>query len=154
MKIYYIYIWYNDDWGGVPVYVGKGKGRRYTTLMNRSIPFMNHISRWHCHSEIIFDELDEESATRMEKKLKDGFILEGYPILDAETSYRKKVSQEVCIRRAKARGVKFGRHRIDPPDIKYYIKKQKDGEMTVAECCKELGISRATWYNKVAELGA
>lgn len=27
-------------------------------------------------------------------------------------------------------------------------KKQKDGSMTVNECCAELGISRSTWYNK------
>ena len=27
-------------------------------------------------------------------------------------------------------------------------KKQKDGTMTVNECCAELGISRSTWYNK------
>jgi hypothetical protein len=25
-------------------------------------------------------------------------------------------------------------------------------KMTVAECCKELGISRRTWYNRVAEV--
>lgn len=28
-------------------------------------------------------------------------------------------------------------------------KKQKDGSMSVAECCKELGISRSTWYDRV-----
>lgn len=38
-------------------------------------------------------------------------------------------------------------------DFEKFLKKQKDGELTVAECCKELGISRRTWYNKVAEVG-
>ena len=33
-----------------------------------------------------------------------------------------------------------------------FLKKHKDGSMTVSECCKELGISRATWYNRVAEV--
>lgn len=28
--------------------------------------------------------------------------------------------------------------------------RNRGGEMTVAECCKALGISRATWYNRVA----
>ena len=36
-------------------------------------------------------------------------------------------------------------------DIRPYIEKTKRGEMTVAECCKELGISRSLWYNKVRE---
>ncbi len=154
MNNYYVYIWYNDDWGGIPVYVGKGKGRRYTTIENRSIPFRNHIKRWRCHSEIIFDELDEEGATRFEKNLKDGFILEGYPILDAETSYRKKVSQAVSIRRAKERGVKFGRPSIKTEDdFEKLLEKQKRGEISVKECCNLLKISRSTWYNRVSEVG-
>ena len=33
-----------------------------------------------------------------------------------------------------------------------FLKKQKDGELTVAECCEQLGISRATWYNKLKEV--
>lgn len=32
-------------------------------------------------------------------------------------------------------------------------KKQKDGSMSVAECCKELGISRSTWYDRVRKAG-
>lgn len=47
-----------------------------------------------------------------------------------------------------------GRNQIIIPNLEKFAKKQKDGEMTVAECCKQLNISRATWYNKVAELGA
>ena len=154
MKSYYIYIWYNDDWGGIPVYVGKGKDNRYCIRENRSIPFINHLNRWHCHSEIILDGLDEDGATRLEKKIKDGFIIEGYPILDAETSYRKKVSQAVSIRRAKARGVKFGRPHIDvDDDFEKFLEKQKRGEISVKDCCKALNISRSTWYNRVAEVG-
>ena len=37
-------------------------------------------------------------------------------------------------------------------DFEKFLKKQKDGELTVAECCEQLGISRATWYNKVREV--
>ena len=37
-------------------------------------------------------------------------------------------------------------------DFEKFLKKQKDGSITVSECCKELGISRATWYNRVAEV--
>jgi DNA invertase Pin-like site-specific DNA recombinase len=37
-------------------------------------------------------------------------------------------------------------------DFEKFLKKQKDGKITVEECCRELGISRATWYNRVREI--
>ena len=49
-------------------------------------------------------------------------------------------------------GWKDGRPRKEPPDFKKILKKQKDGELTVAQCCEQLGISRATWYNKLKEV--
>ena len=45
-----------------------------------------------------------------------------------------------------------GRKPIEIPDFKNFLKKQKDGLMTVDECCIELGISRKTWYNKLKEV--
>ena len=47
---------------------------------------------------------------------------------------------------------KDGRHKKVPLDFKNFLKKQKDGELTVAECCEQLGISRATWYNRLKEV--
>ena len=47
---------------------------------------------------------------------------------------------------------KDGRHKKEPVDFKKFLKKQKDGELTVAECCEQLGISRATWYNRLKEV--
>lgn len=44
-----------------------------------------------------------------------------------------------------------GRKHIETPDFEKFLKKQKDGELTVAECCKELNISRRTWYNRTSE---
>lgn len=43
----------------------------------------------------------------------------------------------------------FGRPKaeIDPVEFEKISQKQKDGKMTVTECCRELGISRSTWYN-------
>lgn len=46
-----------------------------------------------------------------------------------------------------------GRKHVETPDFEKFLKKQKDGELTVAECCKELNISRRTWYNRVSEVG-
>ena len=45
-----------------------------------------------------------------------------------------------------------GRPRKEPADFQNFVKKQKDGELTVAECCEQLGISRATWYNRLKEV--
>jgi DNA invertase Pin-like site-specific DNA recombinase len=45
-----------------------------------------------------------------------------------------------------------GRKKVDIPDFQKFLKKQKEGSMSVNECCAELGISRKTWYNRVAEV--
>ena len=47
---------------------------------------------------------------------------------------------------------KEGRPRMDIPDFQKYAQKQKDGLMTVTECCKALGISRKTWYSRIGEV--
>ena len=41
-----------------------------------------------------------------------------------------------------------GRPTKEVPDFEIFLKKQKDGQMTVNECCKALGIGRSTWYDK------
>lgn len=52
----------------------------------------------------------------------------------------------------KAHGGKTdGRYRISLSDFPEFLQKQKDGTMTVEECCAELGISRATWYVRARE---
>lgn len=50
-------------------------------------------------------------------------------------------------------GRTYGRQ-VVPVDLDFpkFLKKQKEGKMTVSDCCKELGISRATWYNRVAKV--
>ena len=45
-----------------------------------------------------------------------------------------------------------GRPTKDVPDFEKFLKKQKDGLMTVEECCKILGIGRSTWYAKAREV--
>ena len=47
---------------------------------------------------------------------------------------------------------KDGRKKKEVADFQKFLKKQKDGELTVAECCEQMGISRATWYNKLKEV--
>jgi DNA invertase Pin-like site-specific DNA recombinase len=45
-----------------------------------------------------------------------------------------------------------GRPPKEIPDFEIFLKKQKDGLMTVDECCKALGIGRSTWYARAREV--
>ncbi len=38
------------------------------------------------------------------------------------------------------------------PDFENFLQKQKDGQISVANACKELGISKSTWYKRVREM--
>ncbi len=44
------------------------------------------------------------------------------------------------------------RKEIDHEQFRNLAQKQKDGLVTVADCCRELGISKATWYKKLKEV--
>lgn len=49
-------------------------------------------------------------------------------------------------------GRSYGRQAIEVgDDFEKFLKKQKDGQMTVGECCAALGISRSTWYGRVRQ---
>ena len=48
---------------------------------------------------------------------------------------------------------KEGRKAKEIPEFEKFLKMQKDGQMTVSECCEELGISRSTWYERVRKAG-
>ena len=63
----------------------------------------------------------------------------------------ERTSEGKEIKREKGE-LKEGRDKIDTPDFEKFLKKQKDGSMTVKECCEQLGISRRTWYNRVSEV--
>lgn len=54
---------------------------------------------------------------------------------------------------ARSKGVRVdGRpQKIVPPDVfQKFRKLQKDGTLTVNQCCEELGISRSKWYDMIA----
>lgn len=44
-----------------------------------------------------------------------------------------------------------GRKKKEIPEFEEYLEKQKNGLLTASECCRELGISRSTWYARVRE---
>jgi DNA invertase Pin-like site-specific DNA recombinase len=87
----------------------------------------------------VLTTIAEQEVKKIDKRRAEGIA--AMPIVNG-----KRVSVKT--------GRTYGRQAIEiPDDFEKFLKKQKDGEMTVAECCKELGISRSTWYNKVAEVG-
>ena len=65
---------------------------------------------------------------------------------------KQRQMEGIAAKRASGEWDDYGRPRKESPDFKKFLKKQKDGELTVAECCEQLGISRATWYNKLKEV--
>lgn len=52
-------------------------------------------------------------------------------------------------------GKGFGRPScmLDGEVFKNLHQKQKSGQITVNDCCRELGISRSTWYDRVRKVG-
>ena len=41
----------------------------------------------------------------------------------------------------------------DNEQFERLAQKQKDGIITVVDCCRELGISHSTWYDRVRKVG-
>lgn len=86
----------------------------------------------------VLTTIAEQEVKKIDKRRAEGIA--AMPIVNG-----KRVSVKT--------GRTYGRQAIEiPDDFEKFLKKQKDGEMTVAECCKELGISRSTWYNRVSEV--
>jgi DNA invertase Pin-like site-specific DNA recombinase len=87
----------------------------------------------------VLTTIAEQEVKKTDKRRAEGIA--AMPVVNG-----KKVSTKT--------GRAYGRQPIDiGHDFEKFLKKQKDGEITVAECCKELGISRRTWYNRVQEVG-
>ena len=82
-------------------------------------------------------------------------------LIEVLSSYAEQERVDIKIRQKEGIAAKrasdswdeYGRPRKEVPDFKNFLKKQKDGELSVKECCEQLGISRRTWYNKLKEVG-
>lgn len=64
-----------------------------------------------------------------------------------------RVKEGLVAKRERGDWDDMGRPRIETTDFEKFLEKQKRGEITVTECCKQLGIGRRTWYNRLAEVG-
>lgn len=82
----------------------------------------------------------EQERKKTKQRQAEGIA--AMPVVDG-----KKVSSKT--------GKGFGRPKtkIDPMAFEKFAQKQKDGEMTVDDCCRELGISRSTWYDRIRKAG-
>ena len=84
----------------------------------------------------VLTTIAEQEVKKIDKRRAEGIA--AMPIVNG-----KRVSTKT--------GRTYGRQPIAiADDFEKFLKKQKDGELTVAECCKQLGISRGTWYNRVS----
>ena len=65
----------------------------------------------------------------------------------------ERLNEGKAIARANDPGWREGRRviEVDEAAFQKFREKQKAGEMTVAECCRELGIGRSTWYQRMKE---
>ena len=64
---------------------------------------------------------------------------------------KKRQAEGIAAKRMRPDWSDYGRpeKQIDENMMSEFREKIKKGDMTVAECCNRLGISRATWYNRL-----
>ena len=86
----------------------------------------------------VMGSIAEQEREKILKRQKEGIA--AMPVVDGKKYSTKK-------------GCTYGRKAIQlGDDFENLARKQKDGLMTVSECCKALGIGRTTWYARVSEL--
>ena len=163
-RIYYVYMWmYKGEDGDRPFYIGKGSGNRWRNRSSRSKIFKEFASTHECYSIKCAINLTEDYAYKLEEEFKRELVRRGITLIDAEhcPSERRRIMKEgiaampiVDGKRVSSKsGRGFGRPKeIETVDIEKFLELQKEGKMSVTECCRQLGISRQSWYNKVNEL--
>ena len=86
----------------------------------------------------VMGSIAEQEREKILKRQKEGIA--AMPVVDGKKYSTKK-------------GCTYGRKAIPiGDDFEKFLKKQKDGLMTVDECCKVLGIGRSTWYARAREV--
>ena len=79
----------------------------------------------------------QQEREKTNRRQREG--IDAMPVVDGKKFSTKK-------------GCAYGRKPVDlGDDFEKFLKKQKDGLMTVNECCEALGIGRSTWYARVRE---
>ena len=80
----------------------------------------------------------QQEREKTNRRQREG--IDAMPVVDGKKFSTKK-------------GCAYGRKPVElGDDFEKFLKKQKDGLMTVNECCEALGIGRSTWYARVKEV--
>ena len=85
-------------------------------------------------------------------EMVNNIIIEVLAAMAEQERLKIKQRQEEGIAIAKAKGVRFGRPKKEIPAFEKFLKKQKEGSITITQACKELGISRTQWYRLIDEV--
>ncbi len=85
----------------------------------------------------VLGSVAEQERIKINKRQREG--IDAMQVIDG-----KKISRRT--------GNPYGRQAKEIPDFEKFLQKQKDGKMTVDECCAALGISRSLWYNRARAL--
>ena len=86
----------------------------------------------------VMGSIAEQERNKILKRQEEGIA--AMPVVNGKKFSTKK-------------GCTYGRKAIPlGDDFEKFLKKQKDGLMTVDECCKVLGIGRSTWYARAREV--
>jgi DNA invertase Pin-like site-specific DNA recombinase len=67
---------------------------------------------------------------------------------------RKRQAEGIAAKKARGDWDDYGRPRKEIENLAAYREKVAAGEMTVTAVCNELGICRATWYERVKEMNS
>lgn len=86
----------------------------------------------------VLSVMAEQEKDKINRRIKEG--ISAMPVVEG-----KRVSSKT--------GNPIGRDKkISDEVLQKFLAKNKKGEMSVTECCTELGISRTAWYNRVSEV--
>ena len=66
---------------------------------------------------------------------------------------RQRQAEGIAAKKARGEWDDYGRPRKEIENLPTYMSKITAGEITVTAACKELGISRSTWYNLCKQAG-
>ena len=85
----------------------------------------------------VLGAIAQQEREKTNRRQREG--IDAMPVVDGKKFSTKK-------------GCTYGRKPVSlGEDFEIFLKKQKDGTMTVSECCEALNISRSTWYAKLKE---
>jgi len=159
---YYVYMWYREINGEiVPVYIGMGSGNRWKARSGRGAT-SEYFKEHNCKPQILVRNLALVVACILEEEIKAGMVKKGVKLLDGEhdLKQRKQRQREGIDAMPVVNGKRFstktgnacGRPRRNIDGFEKIAEKQKRGQISVTEACKQLGISRTQWYRLTADI--